>query len=35
MREMIKMTLAGVAEVVGECVDGAEALSAYYQLRPD
>lgn len=35
MRELIKMTLAGVAEVVGECEDGAEALAAYYRLRPD
>jgi CheY-like chemotaxis protein len=35
MRELIKMTLAGVAEVVGECADGADALAAYTQLQPD
>ncbi len=35
MRELIKMTLAGVAEIVGECTDGADALSAYERLRPD
>ena len=35
MRELIKMTLAGVAEVVGECADGAEALSCYEASRPD
>ncbi len=35
MRELIKMTLAGIAEIVGECSDGSEALSAYERLRPD
>lgn len=35
MRELIKLTLAGVAEVVGECSDGTEALSEYKRLRPD
>ena len=35
MRELIKMMLAGVAEVVGECADGAEALEAYKQFQPD
>ena len=35
MRDLIRMTLAGVADVVGECADGAEALSAYARLRPD
>jgi DNA-binding NarL/FixJ family response regulator len=35
MRELIKMTLAGVADIVGECKDGSEAMSAYEQLRPD
>jgi DNA-binding NarL/FixJ family response regulator len=35
MRELIKMTLAGVAEVVGECVDGADALAYYEETRPD
>ena len=35
MRELIKMTLNGVAEVVGECADGAEALDAYTRLQPD
>ncbi|MCA1623493.1 MAG: response regulator transcription factor [Acidobacteria bacterium] len=35
MRELIKMTLAGVAEIVGECADGADALAAYKRLRPD
>jgi DNA-binding NarL/FixJ family response regulator len=35
MREMIKMTIAGVAEVVGECADGADVLDAYTRLQPD
>lgn len=35
MREMIKMTLADFADVVGECADGAEALAAYERLQPD
>jgi CheY-like chemotaxis protein len=35
MRELIKMTLAGVAEVVGECADGADALGCYAANRPD
>jgi len=35
VRELIKMTLAGVAEIVGECSDGSEALAAYERLRPD
>jgi len=35
MRELLKMTLAGVAEVVGECSDGAEALAKYERLQPD
>jgi len=35
MRELIKMTLAGVAEVVGECADGADALAGYEETRPD
>ena len=35
MRELIKMILAGVAEIVGECTDGADALAAYERLRPD
>ena len=35
VRELIKMTLAGVAEIVGECTDGSEALAAYEKLRPD
>ncbi len=35
MRELIKMTLEGVAEIVGECADGADALEAYERLRPD
>jgi CheY-like chemotaxis protein len=35
MRELLKMTLAGVAEVVGECADGAEALAAYQKYLPD
>jgi DNA-binding NarL/FixJ family response regulator len=35
MRELIKMTLAGVADIVGECSDGSEAMSAYERLRPD
>ena len=35
MRELLKLTLAGVAEVVGECSDGREALAEYRRLRPD
>lgn len=35
MRELIKMMLAGVAEIVGECSDGADALAAYERRRPD
>lgn len=35
MRELIKMTLAGVAEIVGECADGADALQCYEDTRPD
>ncbi len=35
MREMIKMTLADAAEVVGECADGAEALAEYKRVQPD
>ncbi|MDQ3042930.1 MAG: response regulator transcription factor [Acidobacteriota bacterium] len=35
IRELIKMTLKGVAEIVGECSDGADALEAYERLRPD
>jgi DNA-binding NarL/FixJ family response regulator len=35
MRELIKMTLAGVANIVGECSDGSEALAAYERLRPN
>ncbi|MGI8543891.1 MAG: response regulator transcription factor [Aridibacter sp.] len=35
IRELIKMTLEGVAEIVGECSDGADALAAYERLRPD
>jgi len=35
MRELIKMMLKGVAEIVGECSDGADALEAYERLRPD
>lgn len=35
MRELIKMTLAGVGEVVGECEDGADAPGIYARLQPD
>jgi two-component system chemotaxis response regulator CheY len=35
MRELLKVTLAGVAEVVGECSDGGEALAQYRRLQPD
>jgi DNA-binding NarL/FixJ family response regulator len=35
MRELIKMALAGIAEVVGECADGADALGCYEAHRPD
>lgn len=35
MRELLRVTLAGVAEVVGECSDGAQALAKYSRLQPD
>ncbi|MBS1794970.1 MAG: response regulator transcription factor [Acidobacteria bacterium] len=35
MRELLKLTLSGCAEIVGECTDGAQALAAYRRLRPD
>jgi len=35
MREFLRMTLADVAVVVGECEDGADALEAYIRLQPD
>lgn len=35
MRDALRMTIADAAEVVGECVDGADALEAYSQLEPD
>lgn len=35
MRELLKTMLIGFASVVGECADGAEALTAYRRLRPD
>ncbi len=35
MRELLKMTLAGVADVVGECCDGADTLAAYREFLPD
>ncbi len=35
MRELIKLTLHGVAEVVGECADGADALRWYEATLPD
>jgi DNA-binding NarL/FixJ family response regulator len=35
VRELLKMTLAGVAEVVGECADGEDALDCYEANRPD
>ncbi|MGB7068366.1 MAG: response regulator transcription factor [Pyrinomonadaceae bacterium] len=35
MRELLTMTLTGVAEIVGECADGADALAAYRRLKPD
>ena len=35
MRELAKMTLAGVAEIVCKCSDGSEAMSAFERLRPD
>lgn len=35
MRELLKIMLCGVAEVIGECADGAEALTEYMRLRPD
>lgn len=35
MREFLKMSLGDAVVVVGECSDGADALAAYSQLRPD
>ena len=35
MRELIKSMLEDVAEFIGECADGAEALAAYSLHRPD
>ena len=35
IRELLKMTLDGLAEVVGECCDGSEALDAYRLHSPD
>ena len=35
MRELLKVTLADVAEVVGECADGSEALAQYERVQPD
>lgn len=35
MREMMKFYLAGVARETRECSDGAEALAAYRDFRPD
>lgn len=35
MREILRMTIEPCAEIVGECADGAEVLSAYRRLHPD
>ena len=35
MRELLRMTLADVAVVVGECENGVDAVDAYLRLRPD
>ena len=35
MRKMLRMMLAGAAEVVGECEDGSGALDAYSREQPD
>jgi len=35
MRRLIATVLEGVAEVAGECADGADAAAAYEVLRPD
>ena len=35
VRELLKVTLAGVAEIVGECGDGGEAAAEYGRLSPD
>lgn len=35
MRELLKMALAGCAEIVAECEDGADALAAYTEFLPD
>ena len=34
-REMVKLYLRGVADETCECEDGAEALAAYAEFRPD
>lgn len=35
MRELLRRTIEPCAEIVGECADGADVLSAYRRLRPD
>jgi CheY-like chemotaxis protein len=35
MRELIKSLLEDIAESIGECADGAEALAAYRLYQPD
>ncbi len=35
MREMIRSLIAGMADEIHECGDGAEALAAYARHRPD
>lgn len=35
MRQMVKFYLRGIADETRECADGAEALAAYAEFRPD
>lgn len=35
MRELIKSLLEDIAEAIGECEDGADALAAYRRYKPD
>lgn len=35
MQKLLRLTIESCAEIVGECSDGAEALSAYRDLSPD
>jgi DNA-binding NarL/FixJ family response regulator len=35
MRRLIRSVIEGVADVIGECGDGSEAVAAYDALQPD